>query len=160
MWLREEFGNRAYFPDSSSKFQFPSNVGRSVISLMVEGALPVSQTQAVPCSTPLSLPQQSSSSTSHPVYKPIFSAKKEPTVSVKVVQATMSKTSSGKTEFQRQGQLFIDVTESTANVPYISNAIQKKWGNDYMLVTVDGLEIDDSAGTQGRNIIIVLHLCI
>ena len=85
------------------------------------------------------------------MYKPIFSAKKEPTVSVKVVQAQLTRSSSGKAEFQRQGQLFIDVTEATANVPYISSAIQKKWGNDYLLVTVDGLEIKDSAGTQGNS---------
>ena len=121
------------------------------MNLLVEGAPPVNQTQAVPCSTPFRGGPQSSSSTNHPMYKPIFSAKKEPTANVKVVQAQLTRSSSGKAEFQRQGQLFIDVTEATANAPYISNAVQKKWGNDYMLVTADGLGIEDSAGTQGNS---------
>ena len=33
---------------------------------------------------------------------------------------------------------------------YIRNAVQKRWGEEYTLVTADGLEIEDSSGTQGR----------
>ena len=29
-------------------------------------------------------------------------------------------------------------------------AFARKWGNDYILVTGDGLQIEDSCGTQGR----------
>ena len=47
-------------------------------------------------------------------------------------------------------QTFVDVTESTSNVNYVRNAVQKRWGEEYTLVTVDGLEIEDSSGTQGR----------
>ena len=62
----------------------------------------------------------------------------------------MRRLASGKVEFAHIGQTFMDVTESSANVHYIGNAIQRKWGNDYILVTGDGLQIEDSCGTQGR----------
>ena len=86
------------------------------------------QTQAVVCSTPL---LQSSSATNHPVYKPISSAKKEPMVNVKVIQAVMTKNKQWKkTDFQRQGQLFIDVLQIFHTYPAPFR------GNDYALVTV------------------------
>ena len=58
---------------------------------------------------------------------------------------------SGKPEFTLQTQPFVDVTESTANVIYITSAIQSKWGSQYVLVTSDGLQIEDGSGTQGMH---------
>ena len=55
----------------------------------------------------------------------------------------------GKAEFTPQTQTFVDVTESTANVIYITTAVQRKWGSQYVLVTSDGLQIEDGSGTQG-----------
>ena len=72
-------------------------------------------------------------------------------VNVKLVQAAMSRQPSGKPSFNRLGQTFVDVTEATANVTYIKLVIQQKWGHDYTLVTADGLELEDCAGTQGQN---------
>jgi hypothetical protein len=43
----------------------------------------------------------------------------------------------GKAEFMPQTQTFVDVTESTANVIYITTAVQRKWGSQYVLVTSD-----------------------
>lgn len=148
--MREEFSNRAYFPDEDNKFQFPSCVGRTVISLIVEGVPPT--VQAIPVVTAMPGPSSTPvSSQQHPVYKPIFSSKrKEPLVNVKIVKADMTRSVSGKPEFERLGQVFIDVNESTANISYISNAVQRKWGSDYILVTADGLEMEDSSGTQGN----------
>ena len=62
----------------------------------------------------------------------------------------MKRLANGKCEFANHGQTFVDVTESTSNVNYIRNAVQKRWGEEYTLVTADGLEIEDSSGTQGR----------
>ena len=48
-------------------------------------------------------------------------------------------------------QTFVDVTEATmANVNYITAAVQHRWGPDHSLVTSDGLQLDDSSGTQGE----------
>ena len=71
-------------------------------------------------------------------------------MNVKVVQAHVSKSATGKLEFHRLGQAFIDVNESTANVFHITDVIQNKWGDDYVLVTGDGLQVEDSSGTQGK----------
>ena len=59
------------------------------------------------------------------------------------------KTGGRKTEFMPQAQTFVDVTESTANVNYITSTVQRKWGSQYVLVTSDGLQIEDGSGTQG-----------
>ena len=64
---------------------------------------------------------------------------------VKVVQATMKKLSNGKYEFNNENQTYITVTEGTANLDYISQVVQRKWGAGYVLVTSDGLKLDDSA---------------
>ena len=42
------------------------------------------------------------------------------------------------------------LTEATANIYYITGMIQNKWGKDFVLVTGDGLKIEDSSGIQGR----------
>ena len=52
----------------------------------------------------------------------------------------MKRQANGKFEFTSTGQAFIDVTDSTANVHYITNVVQKRWGADFQLVTADGLQ--------------------
>ena len=64
---------------------------------------------------------------------------------VKVVQATVKKLPSGRMEFKSENQTYVTVTEGTANLDYVSQAVQRKWGSHYVLVTSDGLKLDDSA---------------
>ena len=97
----------------------------------------------------MSQPTVTPSMSRMPTYKPIFSGKKGASISVKVVHSSISKLSSGKLDFEKLGQTFVEVNESTANVDFITTCIQK-WGYDYVLVTSDGLRIEDSAGTQGN----------
>lgn len=35
---------------------------------------------------------------------------------------------------------------------YVTNAIQNKWGQDHVLVTGDGLPIEDYSGTKGNSL--------
>ena len=70
-------------------------------------------------------------------------------VSVKIVQSRVSFSESGKPTFEKIGQMFVDVGEGTATVPYIQSTMQAEFGSNYTLVTNDGLELHDSAGTQG-----------
>ena len=62
----------------------------------------------------------------------------------------MIKKGGGCPEFQSVSQMFVDVTESTANVMYLTHIIEEKWGSDYLLVTSDGIKVEDSSGTQGK----------
>ena len=142
MWLKQEYGRRCYFPDHTGQFDFDVEVGESVVCLTVEGA-PLHQT-----TTTIS-PSTSSHSGSQPFYKPI-GYKKETTFNVKVVRANMTKLSNGKVEFERLEQTHISLNEHTANVNTVTNAVQSKWGGDYVVVTGDGLPVDDSEGTHGR----------
>ena len=58
--------------------------------------------------------------------------------------------------------MFTSISESTATVPYLSTVIQDKWGEGYVLVTSDGLKVEDSDGTRGICSLCLLigqHIC-
>ena len=59
----------------------------------------------------------------------------------------MVKSCGKKPEFQCLRQLYTDKMESTANIDYILTVVQRRWGEDYTLVTNDGLKLLDSPGT-------------
>ena len=69
---------------------------------------------------------------------------------MKLVHADLNWSVGGKPEFDPMEQLYVCLTEATANVDYVLNTVQWKWGNDRVLVTADGLKIEDCAGTQGQ----------
>ena len=83
-----------------------------------------------------------------PYRRPFTAAAKNQSVTVKIIQAKMSKIK-GKPEFNNISLEYVEVTEATANVNYLSNTVQNKWGNDYILVSSDGLQLEDSSATQG-----------
>ena len=76
--------------------------------------------------------------------------RKTQSINVKVIQASVKRLANGKLEFMPHNQTFVDVTEATANVNYVTSAVQRKWGSDYNLVTSDGLKVDDNSGTHGK----------
>ena len=135
VYLKEEFGQRSYFLDANNDLQLPSRIGVTIFSLLVEG----SPAHMRPVNQPSCTPGPSSS------IRPVFSCKKEVSVKVKVVQATMKKLPSGRMEFKSENQTYVTVTEGTANLDYVSQAVQRKGGSHYVLVTSDGLKLDDSA---------------
>ena len=77
--------------------------------------------------------------------------RKNQTSSVEIIQASMKRLANGKADFVPQNQTFVDLCEATANVNYVTSVIQQKWGSDHFLVTSDGLQLDDSSGTQGEH---------
>ena len=146
MWLQEGFGSRAFFLDAmNAKFDLSNTVAHVSLSLIVEGSDP-----AVPGTSSGSVHVITPPVTPRPITLSAFGSKKMQTLNVKVIQASMKRLASGKCEFVHLGQTFVDITESTANVNYIKNVVQKRWGSNYILVTADGLEIEDSSGTQGK----------
>ena len=153
MWIREEYGSRIFFPDATNThFELPV----SADYLIVEGTTtvpgPSSASNGVQALTPVTTGYTSNN-------RPFSSnQKKSQTFNVKVVQANLKWLPNGKPEFKQMGQLFIDITETTANVQYVQSVIQSKWGSDYILVTVDGLQLDDSPGTKG--ILVKQHLLL
>ena len=56
--------------------------------------------------------------------------------------------------------MHIDLVDATANVEFVNGTIQKRWGNDYVVVTNDGLELEDVPATQGQLLFCVMHACV
>ena len=75
---------------------------------------------------------------------------KGPTANVKVIRAKMERSRTGKVEFIQEAQMHLDVTDSTANVEHVQNVVQQRWGDRYVLVTTDGLELEDYDGIKGK----------
>lgn len=123
---------------------------------MVEGSPQSHGTPTVTNAVPLATPGPSGSSGTGTSYRQLVPvSRKANTINVKVIQAAMKRQPNGKFEFTSTGQAFIDVTDSTANVHYITNVVQKRWGADFQLVTADGLQLEDSSGTQGNVSLII-----
>ncbi len=154
VWLKEEFGNRAFFPGPGN-IEFSHEVGDFIFDLVVEGAsvnsrqsLNGTATMMSPVTvTTLNSQAMTPTATSTSVG---FRSTKSKSYSVRVAKATVTCSSNGsRVELHKYEQTFVDVTEDTANVNYILNVIQKKWGNNYVICTSDGIQIEDSSGTQG-----------
>ena len=152
VWLREEApGHRAFFPTPDlTRFNLNYDVTRAI----VEGC-PLPDIERIAAGRVMSLstapgPSSASIGGARMTSRPVSAvSRRVQTVNVKVVKATMKTGNGGKAEFTPQTQTFVDVTESTANVIYITTAVQRKWGSQYVLVTSDGLQIEDGSGTQG-----------
>lgn len=56
----------------------------------------------------------------------------------------------GKPHFEKQDQLFISITDATANQPHILASVREYAGDDFVIVTGDGLEVKESSGTEGN----------
>ena len=150
VWLREDSpGNRAFFPDEhNAHFVFNDDVGVLITNLVAMGSPMNTQSHhSPPISSARVLPTASEPSTSGLSH---LSARKTQSCNVKIIQASVRRLSNGKLEFSPQNQTFVDVTEATANLHYVSSAVQRKWGQEYTLVTSDGLKVDDSSGTKGE----------
>ncbi len=160
MWLRAEQDSRAFFPDDSGHFNLHEAHLLFGAVLGVEGPnLPLS---SMPRLTVSSSAQSSgvgasasyNSNPPPPAFKSVIpkqSSSKEATVNIKIIRARMETSRSGKSEFTQEAQMHLDISESNANVQHVLEEVQQRWGEDYMLVTLDGLELEDCEGTQGKH---------
>ena len=56
----------------------------------------------------------------------------------------------GKAEFTALEVMYVELKASTANVNYIQSYVQKIWGPQYVIVSNDGLQIQDTSATRGQ----------
>ena len=158
MWLKERGGQRAFFPDPSNPLQaflFSDDVGSLCYRFNVEGS-PSSGNSG----NRTLLFTQPSTSRNPLVAHSSRRSSGGPTINVKVVQAKMRWPQNGKPEFTSQNVAYINVAETTANITYITNAVQNKWGTDYVVVSSEGLPIEDSSGTQGGSYILCANFSV
>ncbi len=157
VWLRDEFGNKAFFPSpDNTEFEFSDEVGSTICSLLVEGVdrghgltamslkphstIPVASHSGVMPYSPLPGPSGVRTFNSHV---------KSKTCSARITKAFQKVMVNGKTDLLKLEQTFIDLTEETANVNFVNDAIQNRWGKEFVVCTSDGLPIEDSSGTTG-----------
>lgn len=148
IWLKEVSGSRCYFPASNGEtFE---DLGEYITTLVVEGAPPSSQS---PDGRQRSLAVGGAATADHsesPSTSNVSNlSHKYNSYNIKIVKADKFISESGKTDFAPIESMFIEVTSSNANIGNISSCVKKKWGDDYNVVTKDGLEICDSTATRG-----------
>ena len=154
MWLKEAGGRESFFPDNrNSRFVFTGDVGLFITTLMVEGS-PSGSNVSRDGESSAGFSRVFSTVGSKPLQaSPLFTSRKASSssaVNVKIVQAIMKKGIGSRPEFKPLHVEFVKVTEETANVLYLSHVVKGKWGSEYVLVTADGMELEDSSGTQGE----------
>ena len=174
VWLRDEIDGAAYFPLQNGNFDLLSQGASRYATLVVEGPtvpvstparnnLPRNQLQGASMSlsstpgnhsgTPLHFSAPSTSSS----FQSVIAPRRVPSFSLKVIKANMHRIGK-KVEFQPHSQTFIELVDSTANVEHILGVIQRRWGSDYILVTQDGLQLEESPATQGNCIALEIAL--
>lgn len=71
---------------------------------------------------------------------------------IKIVKTKMSKLrGKGKAVFDPLDQTFVELTDRDANVDFICKHIADTWGNNWILVSGDGIEISDCPATRGEH---------
>lgn len=151
MWLKDQNGQRAFFPNANNtSFGLPSDVdmlvamGQSADNAYIPG--PSGLASNTPVFSSPAMP------VSYPPDRPVFSKKScGQTFNIKIVQASFAMVS-GKINLTKQEQMYIPLQETNANVPYVTNIMQQNWGFEYVLITADGLKLQDSPGTRGTMI--------
>ena len=69
----------------------------------------------------------------------------------KVILAEGNKTNKGGTSFRELGQTYVNITEDTANVTYITSKVRDTCGDERLeLFTSNGLKVNYTEGTRGK----------
>ena len=147
-------------PDSIGNFNLPYAELTYSTVLCVEGAENSSNASSSNASSSNSMTtlssvpgRQSSSSTPFQSIIPVRKYNSSARYSLKVVKATISGKAGTKLIFNNLQQIYVELTDKSASVLTIKTAVQEEWGDEYTLVTSDGLEVKDSAGTTGSTCI-------
>ena len=169
--MRDEFGNKAFFPNAeNTEFEFSDEVGDTILDLVVEGVNPIPgrvNTQSIiKPSIPVALHTGNLilySPTNMPGPSGVrpLQCQGRKTSNVRITKAVLKALMNGKTELIKMEQVFIDLSEGTANVHFVNDAIQRQWGKEFIVCTSDGLPIEDGSGTTGMfvwNFIVFAHM--
>ena len=69
----------------------------------------------------------------------------------KAILAEGNKTDKGGTSFRELGQTYVNITEDTAYVTYITSKVRDTCGDERLeLFTSNGLKVNDTEGTRGK----------
>ena len=153
--LKKDIGNLALFPEPDGTFKLDSIL---YYSFRVEGvvALPTGVNEGPSTSSPSSVNVRTAI-TGPPIFRSVASHRsrrsdslsaEQPTARVKIIKANVLTDTKGSVSMQHISQLFVEVNDSTANVPYLLQAVKDNFGAGYILVTTNGSEIEEGADNR------------
>ena len=79
-----------------------------------------------------------------------------PKYSLKVMKARM-KMAGKRVTFEKGEVTYVEIRESSANVEYVSREVQLLWGDEYRILTSDGMVVKDCSGTRGMLIVLLYN---
>ena len=158
-WLRDECDGSVYFPDQDGQFNLQDNNITPYSTLVVEGPTASGLNLRMGFSSVARAGGQSVSSTSQqqsqipsplpsaghgsPMFRSVVAPRKAPVSLIKIIKAKMTAAKKGgKPDFQCIGQMYIELTDATANVGQVCEAVRGQWGTEYTVVSVEGLHGD------------------
>ena len=169
VWLREDIGSKAFFPDSTGLFPtLQATSLTEIYRLKVEGSPDSNSERRIVSGSTIQSDQPSSSGnnqlqttlTAGPTFsglgshaRPVFRSVKhkgEETTIVKIVKSKLSFNHMGKPEFNVIDAIYCNVTNTLADVPTVLRHVHTEIGTSYTLVSNDGLEIKDLPATRGQ----------
>ena len=149
VWLRDSISSQVILANNQGEFTFTDS-GVLGSTFFVEGSADSKAKQQnqrgsnniqVKESSGISLPVNNisykgnyQSTLPGPSFKSILAKKVDAGTTIRIVKAKMSLTKTGKVNFDNEAQVYVEVKESTANVPYITTYIQNQFGDQYILV--------------------------
>lgn len=146
-----------YFPQQNGSFDLASQGIARYTTLIVEGpSLQVTQLRSnlPPARGTGSLSSTPDFTPSSSGFQSVIQSRRPQSYSLKVIKAEIIQTRHRKKiEFKQITQTFIELMDSTANVEYILSVVQRRWGPDFIIVTHDGLPIEESPATQGEQLV-------
>ena len=142
IWLRGA-DEQAYFP-TNERFSLPGTAS----TLHVEGST-VDLAPTAAGSSPISLSAPVETEPGPSTIPRATRSNKGTFFSLKIVKATLSSNNSNKPEFTPLEVAYVQISSGTANIQYINDEVQRKWGSNFILVSNDGLPIVDTQGTRG-----------
>ena len=166
VWLRDESDDSGHFPGSEDGCFNLNNIS-AFTTMIVEGppvngyfqrAQGTRGQSIVPSVVPTSGSSVRVASVlpPPPIYRSVTAPKKAPVVTIKVVKAKMKlskRGSTGNPEFDSLSQMYVELTEATANITHVTELVRNQWGTEYTVVSAEGIEIADSTATQGKLVI-------
>ncbi len=166
LWLSTD--NRAFFAIADGSLNLPQTGPDSIepyTTLVVQGSpMETQQPPSAPPVTISAITPAAPSSSNRPQWSGFNSVVNQsrtrtpppppsgPGYPLKVVQAKIVRFDGSKPNFERIGQTFVNITESTANLNHVLTAVQEEFGEEYVVTTANRLEVKDSSGTQGEYI--------
>ena len=163
VWLREEIGHRAFFPEENGEFSEMEAMADELYSLFVEGDNSPKPAHSLETSSARLSPSPSSKEigSSQQQLSTGIPKKSSKAVSVKIILADLRLGALKKPEFTPIDVAYCEITEETANAPYISSFVKQQYGDNYILTSSDGLEIKDFSGTRGNySELPIVFMCI